>query len=149
MKVYISRFPKDDTKQRKIRVKIDPWDTWSMDDTLAHIIWPMLLQIKKNNRGFPSTLLPDNWNVLNEEERDAAEKWAGERWREILDKMIFSFEMIIEDHEDRALLAALYKDTEAPSDEAWAEYRKKHQDRSDKIQEGLDLFGMHLRDLWE
>ena len=34
-------------KQRKIKVRIDPYDTWSMDDTLAHIILPMLKQLQQ------------------------------------------------------------------------------------------------------
>jgi hypothetical protein len=34
-------------------VKIDRWDTWSMDSTLADIILPMLKQLKKTNHGAP------------------------------------------------------------------------------------------------
>ena len=34
-------------------VKIDRWDTWSMDHTLAHIILPMLIQLRKDKHGSP------------------------------------------------------------------------------------------------
>lgn len=41
MKAYIGRYPKGD-KERKISIRIDPWDVWNMDHTLALIIVPML-----------------------------------------------------------------------------------------------------------
>ena len=34
-------------------VKIDRWDTWSMDHTLAEIVLPMLKQLKKDKHGAP------------------------------------------------------------------------------------------------
>ena len=34
-------------------VKIDKWDTWSMDRTLSDIILPMLKQLKKDKHGAP------------------------------------------------------------------------------------------------
>ena len=33
--------------EQKVSVQIDPWDTWSMDHTLAHIVVPMLKQLKE------------------------------------------------------------------------------------------------------
>ena len=36
-------------------VKIDRWDTWSMDYTLSHIIVPMLKQLKETKHGAPFT----------------------------------------------------------------------------------------------
>ena len=38
-------------QQRKIKVKIDPWDTWNMDHTLALIVLPMLRQLKEKQHG--------------------------------------------------------------------------------------------------
>jgi hypothetical protein len=34
-------------------VKIDRWDTWSMDHTLAHIVLPMLRQLQATKHGSP------------------------------------------------------------------------------------------------
>ena len=34
-------------------VKIDHYDTWSMDHTLSHIVLPMLKQLKKDKHGSP------------------------------------------------------------------------------------------------
>jgi hypothetical protein len=36
-------------------VKIDRWDTWSMDHTLAEIILPMLKQLNETKHGAPHT----------------------------------------------------------------------------------------------
>ena len=60
-------------RTQKIKVRIDPWDTWSMDYSLAHIILPMLKQLKENNHGYPATLTEKSWN-------------------DIMDKMIYAFE---------------------------------------------------------
>ena len=43
-----------DKIDRKIDyVKIDRWDTWSMDHTLSYIILPMLKQLKDSKHGGP------------------------------------------------------------------------------------------------
>ncbi len=38
-------------RQRMVYVKIDYWDTWNMDDTLRHIISPMLVQLRATKQG--------------------------------------------------------------------------------------------------
>jgi hypothetical protein len=35
-------------------IKIDKWDTWSMDHTLSPIILPMLKQLKEVKHGAPN-----------------------------------------------------------------------------------------------
>ena len=57
----------------KVSVKIDKWDTHSMDHTLANIVLPMLKQFKEGNHGYPHGLTEKKWD-------------------NILDKMIYSFE---------------------------------------------------------
>lgn len=87
-----------DRKQRKIFVQIDPWDTWSMDDTLAHIILPMLKQLKATQHGAPwvddedvpehlrSTAVPPKENEWDLDDNHFL------RWEYVLDEMIFAFE---------------------------------------------------------
>lgn len=48
---------------QKISVRIDLHDTWSMDQTLAHIVLPMLVQLKRTKHGAPNT---DNADVPKE-----------------------------------------------------------------------------------
>jgi len=52
MKVNIGPFV--DEGDRVIDVHIDEFDTWSMDDTLSHIILPMLKQLKETKHGAPN-----------------------------------------------------------------------------------------------
>ena len=40
-------------RSRKIKVRIDRWDTWSMDHTLSYIVLPMLKQLNKTKHGAP------------------------------------------------------------------------------------------------
>ena len=98
MKVSIGRYPKDSNKEQKISVKIDPWDTWSMDVTLAHIIVPMLKQLKETKHGAPHV---DDEDVPEHLRKSAAppteNDWDTDdnyfkRWDWVMDEMIFAFE---------------------------------------------------------
>ena len=42
-----------DRRTQTVKVRIDRWDTWSMDHTLAPIILPMLVQLKETKHGAP------------------------------------------------------------------------------------------------
>ena len=107
MKVKIGKYPK--TTPRKIKVEIEKFDTWSMDNTLAHIIYPMLLQLKATKHGIPSVLVDDvggedyteqdSFDFYKETHEEA---WniAAKRWDDILDKMIWSFSQLIDDSWD-------------------------------------------------
>ena len=105
MKVKIGKFPKKGNR-RKIDVQIDKFDTWSLDHTLAHIIYPALLQLKAAKHGVPSELVDDvggeDWkeqecfDFYKESHKEAFEI-ACERWDEILDKMIWSFKQLMDD----------------------------------------------------
>ena len=85
--------------QRKIKVRIDKYDTWNMNDTLAHIILPMLKQLKATKHGVPGTIVADvggedhseqdSFDFYKESHSEAFDK-ACLRWDEILDKMISS-----------------------------------------------------------
>ena len=96
-------------------VKIDRWDTWSMDHTLAHIILPMLKQLRDTKHGSPYVDLEDvpeelrmvgyedasSQFILEFENQEQYEKESWEithrRWDWILNEMIFAFEHIVDD----------------------------------------------------
>jgi hypothetical protein len=87
-------------------VKIDFWDTWSMDHTLADIVLPMLKQLKETKHGAPMTDdedVPDNLKSTSakpkEEEWDTDE-FHFERWDWILDEMIWAFEQKATDDDE-------------------------------------------------
>ena len=55
MKVNIGEYP-----EPSVDVRIDKQDTWSMDYTLAHVILPMLIQLKETKHGSPCPLELDH-----------------------------------------------------------------------------------------
>lgn len=109
MKINIGKYPKGD-KQKKVDVEIHGYDTWSLDHTLAHIIYPALIQLKATKHGVPSELVDDvggeDWSSQEsfdfyKESHDEAFDIACKRWDEILDKMIWSFEQVLKDEYDQ------------------------------------------------
>lgn len=49
-------------KNRKIKVKIDGYDTWSLDETLCHVIHPLLVEFRK----YPGGLQLQIWRIFPE-----------------------------------------------------------------------------------
>lgn len=103
-------------KLSRKHIKIDYWDTWSMDHTLAPIILPMLKQLKETKQGSAYVDLddvPENLRFTSHEE------WEGQktfdfyfeksdnkdidyenihtRWDWVLGEMIFAFEHLVDD----------------------------------------------------
>ena len=84
-------------------VKIDRWDTWSMDHTLSPIILPMLKQLKEKKHGAPfvddedvpehlrSTAAPAKENEWDTDANHFA------RWDWAMSEMIFAFECKTDD----------------------------------------------------
>ena len=84
-------------------IRIDRWDTWSMDHTLADIILPMLKQLQKTKHGSPNTDDEDVPEYLRSHMAQPKEnEWDTDslhfmRWDWILDEMIFAFEKKCQD----------------------------------------------------
>ena len=68
--------------ERKVKVRIDEYDTWSMDHTLAYIILPMLKQLKETKHGSP---LVDDEDVP-EHMRHDGDNWIHYKWDWVIDK---------------------------------------------------------------
>ena len=98
-----------DKIDRKINyVKIDKWDTWSMDHTLSYIILPMLKQLRDTKHGAPHV---DDKDVPDELKSTSAPPKENEydtddnhfkRWDYVLDEMIFAFEHKVDDSWEEA-----------------------------------------------
>ena len=166
MKIYISNWPRNPAKERKVDIRIDKWDTWSMDNTLSLIIEPMLKQLKANKSGHPCGIVPDP-NGETEPGYPCGNCGCAKEWEIILDKMIFAFESLNNDYEDKyhsgecdfTWTPVNVKGEEVPE----GEYRRMdngpnhthkfdidgYQKHNEKIQEGLELFGKHFRSLWD
>lgn len=79
-------------------VRIDRWDTWSMDSTLAQIVLPMLRQLQATKHGAP---LVDDEDVPEHLRSTAADPKENEydtdsnhflRWDWVMAEMIYAFE---------------------------------------------------------
>lgn len=152
-----------DKKTRKISVKIDHWDTWSMDHTLSYIIVPMLKQLNETKHGAPFI---DDEDVPDELKSTAAPEKENDydlddnhfkRWDYVLDEMIWAFEQKarpdgwegdfyeydriepIEDSDsfsERIGIKLVWEDPEG---------RDAHQKR---MSNGFRLFGKYFEHLW-
>ena len=136
-------------KKRKIKVHIDYWDTWSMDDTLAHIVLPMLKQLKETKNGAPPIDSEDCPKHLRRIRRadysknDDVDPKFFERWDWVLNEMIFAFESKIDDTwEDQFYTSQEGDDTHNCDHEGMKVYQAR-------ISNGFRLFGKYYEALWD
>lgn len=177
MKVNIGRYPKKG--ERKISIKIDNFDTWSLDHTLALILLPALLQLKEKKHGIPGEFVNDiadeyhnqrTFDFLQDDKDEVFNKGA-QKWDDILDKIIWSFQQLaIDDYETKYHHGEMnvgWKESEytVPNintgvPEKTYEMIDKNPDEhwydavghrvhEERIQEGLELFGKYYRSLWD
>jgi hypothetical protein len=130
--------------KRKVEIRIDPYDTWSMDDTLALIILPMLKQLKATKHGSPfvdDADIPEELQYLRapktEDEHWAVNPDHDKRWDWVMDEMIWAFEQMVEDGNDDIYFKNGILDVEG-----WKAHNKR-------IDNGTRLFGVYYRGLWD
>jgi hypothetical protein len=137
MKVHIGPY----RKNRKISVHIDPYDTWNMDTTLAHIIHPMLVQLKNTKHGSPyvdDEDVPDHIRSSNAPQKKDewdTDEFVHDRWAWVLDEMIFAF-----DHKKNNDWEDQYYETKN-----YEELRNIEK----RIENGFRLFGKYYSGLWD
>jgi len=178
MKVDIKKFPKKGNR-RKIKIQIDPWDTWNLDNTLAKIIYPALLQLKATKHGVPQEFAEVGGEEYRDQEsfdfyKEDSDKLFEEKikeWDVVLDKMIWSFQQLAEDGYDEQYhhgdaeydwveTEQLFPNPVTGKMEATYQMVDKnpndhwydhigHKLHEDRIQEGLELFGKYFRSLWD
>ena len=156
MKIKIGKFPKHRfyhnwlydrfgySPKQKTSIRIDKYDTWSMDHTLAPIILPMLVQLKETKHGAPWVAVADVPKELRPTKKDinaynkdgSTDDKFFKRWDWVLDEMIWAFEQKCRD------------DWMSDYDyNKWdSEGAKAHQERMSK---GFKLFGIYFENLWD
>jgi hypothetical protein len=139
-------------------VKIDYWDTWSMDHTLAYMIVPMLKQLQKDKHGAP---LVDDEDVPEELRSTSAPPKEKEydvdgnhfkRWDWVMDEMIWAFEQkLVDDSTDK-----FYDWTEVDKTVNINDQIKKlkvdHEGldaHNKRMENGFRLFGKYYQGLWD
>lgn len=152
-------------RKRRIRVKIDPWDTWSMDHTLSLIALPMLKDMRGSKHGAPFV---DDEDVPEDLRSTAASPKEHEydtddnhfkRWDYVLDEMIWAHEQSAADSEpdfwivapegmyfepcaDNSNLSEMKHDKEGEFDhDAYSAYHER-------LKNGFRLFGKYYQALW-
>jgi len=136
MKVKMGKYPR-----QNVYVRIDPWDTWSMDHTLAPIILPMLQQLKDEKHGAPNVdfedvpeeLLPTDEEIKEYKKDGSTDKNFFKRWDWIMDEMIYAF------------------DCKANKDDVFMRFDSPEESASEqeRISNGFRLFGKYYEALWD
>jgi hypothetical protein len=159
-------------RQRQVYVRIDKWDTWSMDHTLALIILPMLKQLQATKHGAPNVLDTDVpkhlWSTnaepkTNEHDTDSNHF---KRWDWVLGEMIFAFECKLDDswqdkyssgtmdwssepsEYDATGKPTLYQMKEGPNHTYHCDYVALAVEQK-RISRGFKLFGKYYENLWD
>lgn len=159
-------------RTRHVYVKIDRWDTWGMDHTLAHIVLPMLHQLQATKHGAPHVDDSDVPDHLKSTEAPApANEWDTDdnhfrRWDWVLDEMIFAFSCKLDDswqdkyrsgnidfvHEpcewDGSGKPTMYKIKSGPNDTYQCDYEGMAVEQA-RITNGFRLFGKYYENLWD
>ena len=151
------------------KVRIDNWDVWSADHTLALIIYPTLLKLKELKHGSPYV---DDDDVPDELKSTSAPAKENEyytddnfhkRWDWVLNELIWTFSQLTDHNADMQFhtgeIDIQWKTVEVdgikynemvrgPKDTHV--YDKEGHDKwNDRIKNGLRLFGKYYRGLWD
>ncbi|HAI57752.1 MAG TPA: hypothetical protein DCM04_07400 [Saprospirales bacterium] len=124
MKVSIEK-PNSNSGTQNVDVQVEDWDTWNVDITLSHIIVPLLRKYKERNHGYPEPL-------------------DKEKWDNMLDSMIYSFEF--KTNNTDVLDSCLDSCVNNHSSEDCKECMERAQA---KVSAGFLLFGMYFEHLWD
>jgi hypothetical protein len=148
---------------RKVKIHIDKYDTWSMDHTLSLIILPMLKQLKATKHGSQWVDDEDVPEHMRHGDPNGEDNWVHYKWEWVLNEIIWTFEQIQLDNEWEHLYTIQEGEIDLddyPEDKdkefiplRWKkeyiidwEGRKAHQNR---ISNGLRLFGKYYQGLWD
>lgn len=157
-------------------VKIDRWDTWSMDHSLGQIVLPMLRQLKLTSHGAPIVEDADVPDELKSSSAPPKEKEHGtdanhfKRWDWVLSEMIFAFESKLDTSWEDSFKSGEIDMIFVPVDHAGNEVPKKDAKYfqwvdgpnntyecdydgmklvEGRIQNGFRLFGRYYQNLWD
>jgi hypothetical protein len=139
-------------------VKIDNYDVWGMDSTLAIIILPMLKKLKEDKQGVPSVNpehLPDELVHETSNDEEINFKRMETQWNWVLDEMIWAFEQA---HPDTDWEAQYHQPTgNTITDDPTSIFNGLpetkfdtvgYQAHSERMQRGFTLFGRYFQALW-
>jgi len=144
MEVQIGNYPRTCGGEREVKIKVDEWDIWSVDETLKLIIHPLLILFKKELSSYCEV-----------EEGDALSGLGGlEAWLYVLDRMVEAFdpygEPCMEDYNftfpDLVGNGVLSLAPDNPQE--YTRYKEDVSVYEEKCKEGLRLFAKYFTGLW-
>jgi hypothetical protein len=150
-------------------VRIDPWDTWSFDHTLADIILPGLKQLQATKHGAPfvdDEDVPEGMNLRSTEAEPKENEWDTDsnhfkRWDWVLAEMIWAFEQKVKDDADSQFFDhSAYEESGDTNHHRWlndlsegvskVKYDQEgHQKWQERKANGFRLFGRYFENLWD
>lgn len=159
-------------KSRQVYVRIDKYDTWGMDHTLALIVLPMLKQLQATKHGSPNTDDADvpqdlrSTSVPAKESEFDTDANHFKRWDWILNEMIFAFHCKVDDswqekyrsgnidmktqpcEWDDTGKPTMYQMVRGPNDTYECDYAGMDVEQA-RITNGFRLFGKYYENLWD
>jgi hypothetical protein len=155
-------------------VKIDRWDTWSMDHTLGQIALPMLKQLNATKHGAPfvdDEDVPEGLGLRSTEAPAKENEWDTDenhfkRWDWVMNEMIYAFEHHINKEWEEAYRSGeidwkseacawdengkvtMYKQVDGPKNTYKCDYDGMRV-VEDRIKNGFKLFGKYYQALWD
>lgn len=147
-------------------VKIDKYDTWSMDHTLSGIILPMLKQLKETKHGSPGTNDNDVPEILRSYNAPALKnEWDVDanhhlRWEWILGEMLFAFQSLVDNTWEDEFRSGESDLQFVKTDDGLSQMidgpnstlqydREGSEAYYTRMQNGFRLFGVYYRGLWD
>ncbi len=165
--------------RRKVKIRIDPYDTWNVDTTLSPIILPLLKQLKNTKHGSGFIDLEDvpehlrytdteDWSFQKcfdfyKETEDKLECDVHTRYDWVLNEMIWTFEQLQPDYDWEEQYWRVHPEidfTKHPEDEGQKLVPVRWKVKGDcdwdgrlkhqqRIDNGLKLFGKYYQTLWD
>lgn len=147
-----------DHKKRKEYVKLDYYDHWNANHTLALIILPVLKALKEHKHGsgfvdfedVPERLWPKQ---LAGASNNYTDDTVHERWAWVLDEMIWAFEQEVDEDDEAKFFD--HTDAKDPGDDLMTQVGKIKVDREgleahqERKTNGFRLFGKYYQGLWD
>ena len=153
MKFSFGRYPSSIKAKQKISLKLDKWDTWNMDHTLAILIHPMLKQLDETKHGSPNVDdedVPEKLRSTNSKPKK--QEWDIDsnhfkRWDWVMKEMIWAFG----EHARGETPDFWIKKPKKPKD--WITSgkfdNKKYDAYHKRKQNAFRLFGKYYQSLWD
>lgn len=155
----------DTKRKRKVKAKIEPYDVWNADSTMAYVIYHILVKFQEENKCSYAVVkdedIPEFIEVFNRDFFLSNEEFERAKWGYVIDECIWTFEQLLPEtdweakyhsgninfsimssDDDKNVLVKGPNDTHIFDDEGYLKHSKK-------IQNGLILFAKHFQNFWD